>query len=77
VVDQYLTNLGKVTRLRALRLGRGWNQLEFARRAGVSQTAVSAAEQGFSSPSLLERMGEALGVEPERLLDRVFLGPVE
>jgi transcriptional regulator with XRE-family HTH domain len=77
-VDPYLNTLGKITRLRALRLGRGWNQHELARRAGgMSQASVSALERGFASPSLLERLGEVFGVEPERLMDRVFLGPVE
>lgn len=76
-MDPYLNTLGKVTRLRALRLGRGWNQHELAHRAGISQASVSAAETGFSSPSLLERLGEIFGETPERLMDRVYLGPVE
>lgn len=69
--------------LRALRRRRGWRQLDLARRAGVSQSHVSAVERGHlgtSSLRTLRLLFEALearlelvpswrGAELERLLD--------
>ena len=51
-------------RLRALREARGWSQEEFADRAGLHRTYVSAVERGVRNPTLsvLERLATALGV---------------
>ncbi len=59
------------TRLRALRLARGMSQSDLAFLAGVSQTTVSAAERGMSSPLLLRAIAEVLDTDPKRLLDRM------
>ena len=49
-------------RLRALREERGWSQEEFADRAGLHRTYVSAVERGVRNPTLsvLERLAKAL-----------------
>jgi putative transcriptional regulator len=39
-------------RLRVLRAGRGWSQLELGGRIGVSRQAVNAIETGKHDPSL-------------------------
>jgi transcriptional regulator with XRE-family HTH domain len=60
------------TRLKLLRVARGWSQEELARRAGVSSVMAGACERGMTSPSMLERIAAALGEpDPARLLDRV------
>ena len=60
--------LGK--RLRALREERGWSQEEFADRAGLHRTYVSAVERGVRNPTLsvLERLAKALGVSIEEMV---------
>jgi transcriptional regulator with XRE-family HTH domain len=51
-------------RLRTLREERGWSQEEFADRAGLHRTYVSAVERGVRNPTLsvLERLSKALGL---------------
>jgi transcriptional regulator with XRE-family HTH domain len=51
-------------RLRTLREERGWSQEEFADRAGLHRTYVSAVERGVRNPTLsvLERLSKALGM---------------
>ncbi|OUW74938.1 MAG: transcriptional regulator [Saprospirales bacterium TMED214] len=51
-------------RLRDLREERGWSQEEFADRAGLHRTYVSAVERGIRNPTLsvLERLAKALGL---------------
>lgn len=62
-----------VTRCRALRLARRESQSELAARVGMSQTLISAIERGLPASDLvMERIGNALGCDPKRLLDRVF-----
>lgn len=50
--------------LRALREERGWSQEEFADRAGLHRTYVSAVERGVRNPTLsvIERLAKALGM---------------
>ena len=61
-------------RTRAERIARGLTQQELAVLAGLSQTAVSAAERGISNPSVLEALAAALGVrDAQSLLDPVGL----
>ncbi len=57
-------------RLRALREERGWSQEEFADRAGLHRTYVSAVERGVRNPTLsvLERLAKALGVSMTELV---------
>lgn len=56
--------------LRALREARGWSQEEFADRAGLHRTYVSAVERGVRNPTLsvLERLAKALGVSIEIMM---------
>ena len=51
--------------LRELRLRRLWSQRELARRAGVAEWTVIAAESGRRVPRLLtvRKIAEALGVD--------------
>lgn len=60
-------------RLRALREARGWSQEEFADRAGLHRTYVSAVERGVRNPTLsvLERLAKALGIRLSELLEAV------
>ncbi|KCZ53628.1 hypothetical protein HY29_16615 [Hyphomonas beringensis] len=59
-------------KLRALREEQGWSQEEFADRAGLHRTYVSAVERGVRNPTLsvLERLAKALGVS----IEEVFKG---
>lgn len=56
--------------LRALREERGWSQEEFADRAGLHRTYVSAVERGVRNPTLsvLERLAKAFGIKLSELL---------
>jgi transcriptional regulator with XRE-family HTH domain len=56
--------------LRALREARGWSQEEFADRAGLHRTYVSAVERGVRNPTLtvLGRLANALGISIEAML---------
>ena len=60
-------------RLRALREERGWSQEEFADRAGLHRTYVSAVERGVRNPTLsvLERLSKALGVSMTELVQTI------
>lgn len=60
-------------RLRALREERGWSQEEFADRAGLHRTYVSAVERGVRNPTLsvLERLAKALGISITAMLQGV------
>jgi transcriptional regulator with XRE-family HTH domain len=60
-------------RLRGLREERGWSQEEFADRAGLHRTYVSAVERGVRNPTLsvLERLAKALGVSMAELVETV------
>lgn len=60
-------------KLRALREERGWSQEEFADRAGLHRTYVSAVERGVRNPTLsvLERLAKALSVSLSELVTSV------
>lgn len=60
-------------RLRQLREERGWSQEEFADRAGLHRTYVSAVERGVRNPTLsvLERIAKALGASLEEMLQSI------
>lgn len=54
-----------------LRAARKWNQIQLAKRAGVSQSTVSRVESGESAAADLDTIGklaEAFGVSPWQLL---------
>jgi transcriptional regulator with XRE-family HTH domain len=62
------------TRVKALRLARGWSQRELARRAGLYQPMIADLETGKHPEILtrnLRRLARALAVEWEALLGRV------
>ncbi|HEU0245397.1 MAG TPA: helix-turn-helix transcriptional regulator, partial [Candidatus Limnocylindrales bacterium] len=77
--------------LRALRRQRGWTQADTARKAGVSQSAVSRAERGHAghlTGRTLGAIAEALGARHhvrlswqgeglDRLLDAAHAGLVD
>jgi transcriptional regulator with XRE-family HTH domain len=59
-------------KLRRLRLGKGWTQVQLADRARVSPDTVVRWEGGRvdnPQPSALAKLAKALGVEPSDLLD--------
>lgn len=60
-------------RLRQLREERGWSQEEFADRAGLHRTYVSAVERGVRNPTLsvLERLAKALSMKLSELVQSV------
>lgn len=58
-------------RVLELRVARKWNQIQLAKRAGVSQSTVSRAESGQSAAADLDtiaKLAEAFGVSPWQLL---------
>ncbi len=62
--------------LKRLRIGAGWSQEQLAFEAGLDRTYISALERGRYSASIvtIERLAEALGVEPALLLQREAKG---
>lgn|GEM_PF-653574 len=57
-------------KVREFREARGWSQAELADRAGTSQPKISGLETGRTTRldlPLLERVADALGVEPGAL----------
>jgi transcriptional regulator with XRE-family HTH domain len=57
-------------RLAALRQARGWSQVEFARRLGVTVKLATYFEREARNPTAktIARIAEALGVDPVALL---------
>ncbi len=62
------------SRIKTSRINRGLSQAALAQKAGVSQPTVANWENGSHVPrrAVLERIGEALGVEPMWLLSGDF-----
>ena len=61
-------------RLREARKEQDLTQLELAEKAGVRQAAISLLESGKATRvdlAMLERLANALGVEPAQLIQRV------
>jgi DNA-binding Xre family transcriptional regulator len=61
-------------RLKELRDGRGWSQLELAETADAGQATIWEMETGQVkrvSLDLIDRLARALGVQPGELLERV------
>lgn len=60
-----------MTRLEFERRHRGWNQTELAYHAQITQSEVSLIETRRLAPTLhrASRLGQALGIAPEELLD--------
>lgn len=60
-------------RLRELREHKNWSQQRLGEEAGVRQATISLLESGKQSRvdfAVLERLADALGVEPGELLER-------
>jgi transcriptional regulator with XRE-family HTH domain len=60
----------RARQIKKLRQERGWTQKELARRAEISESAISAAEtaRGKTRPGNLLKICKALEVEPDVLL---------
>ena len=67
LVGELARTLGRATR--ALRAERGWSQEFLAERISLDQTYISKLERGQRNPALstIERLAEALEVEPSQL----------
>ncbi len=74
IVTVMTENFGDL--LRSARLGLGWDQAQFARRAGVGQQTVSRWERGSSTPrrAMILQVAEVLGLDVQILLDAVADG---
>lgn len=57
--------------VRSARIERGWTQEQLAFEANVKRAYVSEIESGKRNPSLdvVEKIANALGVSPSKLLD--------
>jgi len=58
-------------RLKRLRLGKAWTQVQLAEKAGVSQSTIVLIERGqaMPQPGTRRKLSEALGVDPSELLE--------
>jgi transcriptional regulator with XRE-family HTH domain len=58
-------------KLQELRKARGWSQEEFADRANLHRTYISAVERGVRNPTItvVEKLATALGVSIGALAD--------
>lgn len=64
-------------RVPELRTAKGWTQQELARKAGVSRLTVINVERGDARRvdfDVLEKLADALGVDPAVLLERTPKG---
>ena len=63
--------------LRSLREQHGMTQEELAARAGLHVTHISLLEHGKRSARLetLEKLGQAMGIQPKELLPRIKMPP--
>ena len=59
------------TRLRSLRMARGWSQEQLGERAGLDRRTISSIELGSRSPLLdhLFLIADALGVPARRIFE--------
>jgi transcriptional regulator with XRE-family HTH domain len=65
-----------VTRLKELRVQRGWSGLQLSYKSRTAPTNISRAERGlmkFDRPALL-RVADALGVDPT-VIDPEYVDP--
>lgn len=54
-----------VTKIRSVRLSRGWTQIELAQRAGLSQNDISRFENGARpTDPKIDALAAAFGVRP-------------
>lgn len=56
--------------LRKIRLQKGMSQGDIAKKLGVHRSYISGIERGIRNPTVknLERLADALGVDPRNLL---------
>ncbi len=61
----------RLARLEHLRTRKPLTQEELAHKAGITRTALARIESGAAEPrpSTVRRLAEALGVEPEQLME--------
>jgi len=66
-------------RLHAEIINRGWNQSEMARQSGLRRDAISTYVRGtvLPSPSALQKLANALGVQPTDLLPNAAMSAIE
>jgi transcriptional regulator with XRE-family HTH domain len=60
-------------KLEKLRLGRFWSRAELGEKSGISRDHIGRLERGEggnSHPPTVRRLAEALGVDPNELLQR-------
>jgi len=58
-----------VTKLKAMRVDKGWSQRELAHRAGLTTTTVWKIEQGGgANAKTLKKLGDVLGVRASELM---------
>ena len=64
-----------MTRLEFERRRRGWNQTELAYHSGLTQGEISRIERRVFIPTTtyVERLGRALNVGPDTLMDEVVM----
>ncbi|MDP8926945.1 MAG: helix-turn-helix domain-containing protein [Actinomycetota bacterium] len=58
-------------KLKRLRLGKAWTQVQLAEKADVSPSTIVLIERGQATPqpSTRRKLSEALGVDPSELLE--------
>lgn len=61
----------KLTRLRTVRERRALTQVELAAKAKINRVSLARIETGDAEPrpSTIRKLAEALGVEPEQLME--------
>lgn len=66
-------------RLHAEIINRGWNQSEMARRADLRRDAISTYVRGtvLPSPAALQKLANALGMQPTDLLPNSAMSAIE
>ncbi len=74
-----MLSMVKLTRLRDVRQRKALTQQQLAERAGVNRVTIARIEGGKDEPfpTTVRKVADALGVEPEDLLERVPVAPAD